>query len=157
MEEIKAPNKFKNSPYIGDVFLAGSIEMGTASDWQKEIISEFEDTQLRFLNPRREAWDSSWEQSITNPHFNEQVNWELDALDYSDLIVFYFDPSTKSPISLMELGLFAASGKCMVCCPNGFWRKGNIEIICNRFKIPLFETKEELISAIKQRTKFWKF
>lgn len=125
--EIQAPQK---SPKR--VFLAGSIEMGKAEKWQDVIIKKCEDKPFIFLNPRRDDWDSSWEQKITNHKFNEQVNWELDSLEEADYIVMYFDPNTKSPISLLELGLHAKSGKLIVCCPEGFWRKGNVDIVCKR-------------------------
>jgi hypothetical protein len=36
--------------------------------------------QILVLNPRREDWDSSWIQSIDNPQFREQVEWEIYAL-----------------------------------------------------------------------------
>ena len=35
----------------------------------------------------------------------------------------------RAPITLLELGLFARSGKLIVCCPDGYWRKGNIEVV----------------------------
>lgn len=155
MKEIQSPNNFKNEVLIGDIFLGGSIEMGTAENWQEKFVLQFKDADFRFLNPRRDDWDSSWIQDISNPQFNEQVNWELDALEFSDLIIFYFDPNTKSPITLMELGLFAQSGKVIVCCPNGFWRKGNVEIVCKKFNIPFVESFNDLISEVKKTTKFW--
>jgi hypothetical protein len=63
----------------------------------------------------------------------------------------YFDPNTKSPISLLELGLFAKSGKMIVCCPNGFWRKGNVDIVAQRHGIQCVNTLEELIREVQQR------
>jgi hypothetical protein len=141
--------------FIGDVFLGGSIEMGLAEPWQERLVNEFKDTDIRFLNPRRDDWDSSWVQEASNPQFNQQVTWELDALDYSDLIVFYFDPNTKSPITLMELGLYAASGKVIVCCPAGFWRKGNVEIVCQRHDVTLVNSFDELVVAVRKETRFW--
>ena len=78
------------------------------------------------------------------------MNWELDALGKSDVILMYFDPETKSPISLLELGLFAKSGKLVVCCPEGFWRKGNVDIVCQRFGISQFQSLEEAIGFIKK-------
>jgi hypothetical protein len=56
----------------------------------------------------------------------------------------YFDPSTKSPISLLELGLFARSGKIKVICPDGFWRKGNVEVVCNYYNIPFYNNLKDL-------------
>jgi hypothetical protein len=106
------------------------------------------------FNPRRAEWDSSWLQDIENPQFYQQVNWELNALEKSDLIFMYFAPGTKSPISLLELGLFAHTGKMIVCCPEGFWRKGNVEIVCERFNIPLYENIDNLLQDSFFITKF---
>ena len=151
MKHVKSPELYYNdSAFIGDVFLGGSIEMGLAEPWQERLVNEFKNTDIRFLNPRRTNWDSSWVQQASNPEFAQQVNWELDALEYSDLIVFYFDPNTKSPITLMELGLHAASGKVIVCCPDGFWRKGNVEIVCQRYGIKMVNNFDELVIEVKK-------
>jgi hypothetical protein len=154
MKVIKAPNQFDTCDGVGtiSIFLAGSIEMGLAEPWQEKLVNEFKDSGLTFLNPRRDDWDSSWEQKASNPQFSQQVNWELDALEYSDIIVFYFDPKTQSPITLMELGLFASYNlgckPIVVCCPDGFWRKGNVEIVCNRFGINVLNTFDELVKEM---------
>ncbi|KFF04759.1 nucleoside 2-deoxyribosyltransferase domain-containing protein [Flavobacterium reichenbachii] len=135
------------------IFLAGTIDMGNSTDWQQKIIDDFQDLykerEIVILNPRRDNWDSSWIQSIENKQFNDQVNWELDALEKSDFIIMFFDKNSKSPISLLELGLFADSGKMLVCCEEGFWRKGNIDIVCKRKGIPTFKTLDDLIKALK--------
>jgi hypothetical protein len=155
MKEIQSPNNFKE-PNMGAVFLGGSIEMGSAEPWQERLVTDFKDSTITFFNPRRTDWDSSWVQEASNPQFAEQVNWELDALAYSDVIVFYFDPNTKSPITLMELGLFANSEQeLIVCCPKGFWRKGNVDIVCQRNSITVVETYEELVAELKFVTRFW--
>jgi len=130
------------------VFLAGTIEMGNSHDWQSQVEEALINTECTILNPRREAWDSSWEQKIESPQFYQQVNWELDALDKSDLIILNLLPDSKSPISLLELGLYASSGKLLVCCPDGFWRKGNIEIVCERYDIPLYDSLEDLLNSL---------
>ena len=128
------------------IFLAGSIEMGNAEPWQDELVNRFAEHDIVFYNPRRPDWDSTW--TDTSDKFNEQVNWELDHLEEADLIILYFDPATKSPISLLELGLHAGGhgrhNTLIVCCPDGFWRKGNVRIVCERYDIPLVHSKEEL-------------
>lgn len=149
MREYKAPEAYTITPKDTFVFLAGSIEMGKAIDWQEEIIKEFRNTTVSFLNPRRTNWDNNWEQSIKDKNFREQVQWELQGLEDSDIIVLFLDPNTKSPISLLELGLFANSDKLIVCCPDGFYRKGNVEVVCDKFKIPLVATFEMLIEILK--------
>lgn len=62
----------------------------------------------------------------------------------------YFDPSTKSPISLLELGILTANPeKVLVCCPEGFWRKGNVDVVCQRYGIQMINTKDEFLRAIE--------
>jgi hypothetical protein len=137
-----------NSP---EVFLAGSIEMGAAEDWQSVIPNQFEKENVTFYNPRRDEWDSSWKQEQSNPQFNHQVNWEMNKLDRANIVFMYFSPETKSPISLLELGAYGSTGKMIVCCPDGFWRKGNVEIFCVRHNIPLFNNMEDAIGALRTR------
>jgi len=154
MREIKPPKKVTlNSGEIqgSTVFLAGSIEMGVAEDWQAKVARSFDNHQVTFFNPRRDEWDSSWRQIQSESKFNEQVNWEMNYLEDSDIIFMYLDPETKSPISLLELGLHAASGKMIVVCPDGFWRKGNVEIVCTRHNIPMFNSLEDGIGALESK------
>ena len=148
---LKPPAPLPTDMLIPSVFLAGSIEMGQAEDWQSLVVAGLTDLDVAILNPRREEWDARWVQSIRNPQFREQVEWELAAQERATLIAMYFAPATKAPITLLELGLFARSGKLLVCCPNGYWRKGNVEIVCARYRIPLMANLEELIGAVRQR------
>lgn len=135
-----------------NIFLAGSIEMNTATNWQQIVFDHFnQDTNINCIfNPRRDDWDSSWQQTLDDVNFVTQVEWELDHLTGSDIIFMYFDPNTKSPITLLEFGLYARSGKLVVCCPDGFWRKGNIEVTCRYYRIPLFHTLDEALSYVDQ-------
>lgn len=130
------------------VFLAGSIEMGKAVSWQTRLEEALDDKAI-LLNPRRLDWDSSWVQDpdVDGP-FKEQVEWELACLELANKIVMYFDPNTQSPISLLELGLYARSGKLTVCCPPGYFRYGNVKITCKRYGVPMVDTIEELIASV---------
>ena len=144
---IKPPHSImKNSEKnYKKIFLAGTIEMGNSEDWQSKISESLSDKPYTILNPRRVDWDSSWAQEFENPQFYQQVTWELNALDKADIIILYLLADSKSPISLLELGLYAASGKLLVCCPKGFWRKGNVDIVCERFNIPIYDNIGELL------------
>ena len=133
------------------VFLAGTIDMGNSEDWQNSVISNCSRSDICFFNPRRKEWDSSWEQKIDSQPFTEQVEWELNALETADLILMYFAPGSQAPVSLLETGLFARSGKLAVCCPEGFWRKGNIDIVCRKYRIKQVNRLEDfslLISSL---------
>ena len=153
MQEVKAPNPYKGSKF--KIFLAGSIEMGKAEPWQDKLVKSFKNDDIMFLNPRRDDWDESWKQEIGNKQFREQVEWELQGMEDSDVIVMYFDPKTKSPITLMELGLHAKETKpLIVCCPDGFWRKGNVDIVCAFYKNAiLVEDFDELVEALRSNLK----
>jgi len=145
MELYKAPQKYPDDDKY-TIFLGGSIEMGKAEEWQQRISIALSDKNIRILNPRRDDFDSSQQQSINNPYFKEQVNWELDSLDRADLIIMYLQKDTLSPISMMEIGLYAKTKKMLICCPDGFWRKGNIEIVADRYaeNCTLFDTYQDL-------------
>lgn len=130
------------------IFLAGSIEMGSAEDWQTKVQTQLDSFNVDIYNPRRDDWDSSWTQCIDNRSFRTQVEWELDALEAADVILMYFDPNTKSPISLLELGLYAASDKLIVVCPDGFWRKGNVDIVCRRYGVKQYFTLDSAVASI---------
>lgn len=142
--------------YDDRIFLAGSIEMGTAVQWQAKVEESLKDTNVIVFNPRRDDWDSSWEQSINNVQFSHQVNWELDKINESNIIFFYFDPNTKSPITLMELGYVAAleDKYVIVCCPPGFWRKGNVDILCARAGIVVYDHLDAAIVALRKEVCF---
>jgi len=128
--------------------LAGSIEQNTAHNWQA-LCEELLKDQWNVFNPRREQWDETLEQDIQAKEFNHQVTWEMNAMNTADIILMYLQPGTKSPVSLLELGLQASSGKMVVVCPPGFWRKSNVDFVCNRFDIPRYESMDEAISYIQ--------
>ena len=146
MRIVKAPQDFSYTQ-APRIFLAGSIEMGTAENWQEVITGKLKDVRGTILNPRRDDWDASWVQSIENDQFREQVEWELEAQEKADLIVLYFSPGTKSPITLLELGL-CRNRPMIVCCPEGFWRKGNVDIVCHRYAIAQRESLDVLVGSV---------
>lgn len=152
MQVITAPEPFCiRHP---SVFLAGSIEQDTAEKWQEDHIRRLADYPVTILNPRRKAWDASWDQSIRHAEFRKQVEWELAAMERADFIAMYFAPKTKAPVTLLELGLFATSRKLIVCCPEGFWRKGNVDIVCEKYGLKQAGNLDALVTAIKDS--FWK-
>jgi hypothetical protein len=150
---IKPTSSNQSQENYPGIFLAGSIDMGSSVDWQTEVQEKLDDCEVTFLNPRREEWDSSWEQRATNPQFNHQVNWEMSNLLDADIIFMNILPESKSPITLLELGLHANSSRLMVCCPDGFYRKGNVEVVCHRHNIPLFNDFETAVAALRSRIK----
>lgn len=152
MIEVKAPQRVGVAPDVKKIFLAGSIEMGKAEKWQDRLAKALADKDVVLYNPRRDDWDSSWVQDPTpGTKFHEQVSWELEHIQRSNLVVFYFDPNTQSPITLLELGYVIGSGKrALVCCPDGYFRKGNVVISSKLKEIPVFNSFEELLAQLRE-------
>lgn len=147
--QIYAPHVYSAYEHSPKIFLAGSIDNGQAEDWQQILVDNLTDIDVVLLNPRRPDWDSALQCDSVHAKFREQVEWELQGLRDADLIIMYFSPSSKAPISLLELGLFAESNKMLVCCPEGYWRKGNVDIVCEQYQIKQLETFENLLTEIK--------
>lgn len=161
MKQIKPPisvlAQFKPTDKPIFLFLCGSIEMGVAEEWQERVARELKNSKWIILNPRRDDWDSSWVQSIDNEKFVEQVVWELEGLERASAVLIYFDPTTKSPITLLELGLvstFLGTERLkdiVVVCPEGFWRKGNVDIVCQRYGHKQFNSLTDAIRYFRER------
>ena len=149
--EFKAPEKVVNPENLPSVFEAGAIDQGSATDWQKELTSALKDVNCVVLNPRRNDWDASWKQEIENDQFREQVEWELDGMEKATLIAMCLTKDSKAPISLLELGLHASEGRMIVCCPKEFYRKGNVDIVCKRYGVKVFEDFEEFKAEVVER------
>lgn len=152
MKQLKPLSKSEEDITKIKIFAAGSIEMGKAELWQDRLAKELSDFDVVLYNPRRDDWDSSWVQDPTpGTQFHDQVSWELERIDHSDIVFFYFDPSTTSPITLLELGLTLNSEMgVVVCCPDGYFKKGNVVITCDFVGVKVVNTFEEAVENLKQ-------
>jgi len=137
------------------IFLGGSIDMGRAADWQADLTRALGDLDVVILNPRRSDWNPEWKPVAEEPEFRRQVEWELAALESADIIVMVLAPGSQSPISLLETGLHARGGKLILLCPEGFWRKGNVDITAARYAIEQVATMDELAAAVRRRVADW--
>lgn len=128
------------------IFLAGSIEMGKAKDWQSYAISKLSEYNVDIYNPRRKI----------NPVLTDkedihyQINWELDFLERANIILMHFEPNTISPISLLELGLHMKNKEklVVVSCNEGYSRFDNVSITCDAYGVTVFDTLDKAIEDI---------
>ncbi len=148
MIEIKAPYRPNELSYKFSIFLAGSIDMGSAKDWQSEVAEALTNYRITIYNPRRDHWDCSLEQNIKNPQFREQVTWEQHYLAESDIRIFVFTDNSKAPITFFELGLFINKPN-LICVEDGFYRKANIDITATLYGKPVYNTIEDMINHLK--------
>lgn len=137
--EIAGDKSFKK------IFLAGTIDMGNSRDWQMAIYERFSGMNGRYIlfNPRQEHWDATREGEM-----DYQVRWELDHLEEADMIVMYILGTSKSPISLLEMGLHARTGKMTVICEKDFYRYDNVRITCEYYGVPLYNDLESFLEEI---------
>ena len=141
---------FKDMPKI---FLGGTIDMGNSENWQELVIEHLKNyDNILVFNPRRGDWNPSWVQDPTpGTMFEEQVTWELETQEASDIMIYNFEPNSKSPITMLELGLFINSGKAIcVICNEQFYRYGNIKVVCDRYNVKIFPTLQESFKAIEE-------
>ena len=141
MKIIKAPEAFE--PSAVDLFMSGSIEQGGAPDWQTKLAADLDDVEGIALNPRRDAWDASWKQSVDFGPFREQVEWELLGLISARVVAVYFASGTRAPVTLLELGISCMRKTAIVFCASDFWRRGNVETTCRFFRLPIYRDDYE--------------
>lgn len=129
------------------IFLAGTIDMGSSRDWQAEAFEYFSSLPGKYIlfNPRQGNWDGS-----KPGEMDYQVNWELEHLEQADIIIMYIIGTSKSPITLLEMGLFARSGKLYVACEPDFYRHDNVRITCARYGVLLYDTIEEMLEEVRE-------
>ena len=149
--------KYKEDKHFFDdtfkIFLAGTIDNGEADDWQYNVFLHltmytevFNDNSINnfknftVFSPRRK----NWKEDATQEDIEEQIKWEQEKLDEVDLIVMVLQDNSKSPISLLELGLYGPAGKLICFCTPNFYRYTNVKLTCEKWNIPLIEsTKSE--------------
>ena len=148
MSTIYKPLDYKVHPEKFSIFLAGTIDMGSSENWQKKITDVLADYDVDIYNPRRDDWDASWEQSASSEQFRKQVCWEQQALRDARLRIFVILGNSKSPITLLELGQFINKPG-IVCCEPDFYRRGNVEIVCNLAGMTLVNLVDELVTYLQ--------
>jgi hypothetical protein len=132
------------------IFLAGTIDDGNCENWQKAVVEALKEYShsVEVYNPRRDDWDKGAGAEAVM----KQINWEQDHLNDSDVIFMVLKNDSLSPISLLELGEFADTGKVIVFCEQSFWRFWNVADCCLRFGLKLVQntTTEHVIDYIKE-------
>ena len=147
IDPVIHPHEIEPSNLSGwtTVFLAGTIDNGNSEDWQQTVAGKLAGRDRRYLlyNPRQEEWHPEREGEM-----EYQIHWELEHMEKADYILMVFLDGSQSPITLLELGLHARSGKLLVVCTPGFYRYDNVRITCDRYGVPVFGSINEAIAAL---------
>jgi hypothetical protein len=123
------------------VFLAGAIDMGRARNWQADIIAALAGRDgLVLVNPRRSSFD--------HRALDEQIRWELAALESVDMIAMWFPREVVAPVALLEAGLHLRSRKLIIGADAGYERRRNLEITTARYDVPLWNTLDDVVEEV---------
>lgn len=60
--------------------------------------------------------------------------------------------ATADAISLLEMGLYARSGKLFVACSPDYYRYDNVRITCRRYGVPLYDSLTALLDDLPQQS-----
>jgi hypothetical protein len=111
--------------YRKGLFLAGGIS--GCEDWQDEMVGMLADTDLILLNPRRD--DFPEDPTKAQEETPWQIEWEFIHLRKSRARLFWFPSATICPITLFELGKYAAnSDPLFVGVDKQYKRKIDVEV-----------------------------
>jgi len=136
---LEAPNRLKSYDDLGiTFFLAGTIDNGESLDWQKEVSDYSNEIGVNVFNPRR----SNWDKDAGSKEIVRQIDWELEHMEKADYIIMNILGNSKSPISLLELGLHARDGKLIVFCPKSFYRYDNVRVTCETYGVKLYSIED---------------
>ena len=136
---------------VKSIFLAGTTSKTVEADWRESLTASLEHLPIAVFNPLRADWDSSWREDISFAPFREQVEWELEMQERADINVVYFGPNTDAPISLLELGLCARSGKAIVACHPDYKKRGNVQIVCQKLGLEFLDSASDLTKAVLEK------
>ncbi len=146
--EVQAPKSYTTEKY--SIFLGGAIDMGhEKTQWQKRVVKALGDLDVLVLNPRRDDWDESWEQCKNCEPFREQVLWEIKAQEDCDLLLYVYLKDSKAPITMFENGAWGTKKDCIMCVEEGFWKKANLDIYAEHFKIQNYSSLDDMIADLR--------
>ena len=157
--QVITPNDDEQTPFFPttSVFLAGPTG---GWDWRKDFLARLGRLHsgppypsVTVYNPFQPKWDKTWKEDLTAARFRTQVEWELERQDKATVVAVYFHAGCDAPISLLELGLCARSGKAVVGCDEGYYKRGNVQAVCQRYRVPLTDSVDGLAALVAEKLK----
>lgn len=121
------------------IYLSGS---STGFDWQDRFISTLTNLPVDVFTPLHPIH--------ATPH-SQAFEWEMDHMSIANVIAFYFSPDDLCASALLSLGMYANTDKIIVCCPEGYQRKQDVDALCHREDIMQVDCLDTLISATTSR------
>lgn len=157
------PNDKDQTPWYPttSIFLAGTTEFAA---WRRTFLDALgvlhragetppPHPSATVYDPFQPNWTGDWREDLGDACFRAQAEWELEKQEQAAVVVVFFDERAKSPVSLLELGLCARSGKAVVGCQRGYWKRGNVQAVCQRYGVPMADDLDGLVKLVADKLK----
>lgn len=134
----KTPEKYSKA-----IFLAGPTPReSSVKSWRPDALEEL----------RKQGYDGVVfvpETDFTKQDYTDQVEWEKEALDMSDCILFWVPRSEKMPAftTNVEYGEWMKSGKVVLGYPEDAERMRYLETKAADYFVPVKKSLEEVVKA----------
>lgn len=139
------PENFNKS-----IYLAGPAPRAhNVPSWRSQALKTLETSRYDGI-----VFVSESEHGRRSSDYDQQIEWELEAMRRSDVVVFWVSAEEDAMpefASSIEYGLTLTSGKAVLGTPAGAFKAGYLEKLAGTFRIPLIHTLEELINAALKR------
>lgn len=158
--QIITPNDDDQTPWYPttSIFLAGATNVA----WRETFLAglrglhstgETPYPSTTVYDPFQPNWTADWKEDLGDGRFKRQLEWELEKQDNAAIVAVFFDGRSQSPVSLLEFGLCARSGKAVVGCDRGFWKRGNVQAVCQRYGVPMADDLNGLVTLVLDKLK----
>lgn len=156
--QIITPNDTDQNPRYPttSVFLAGPTEIPWRTSFLatlRSLTEEVPHPNITVYDPFQHRWDGSWREDLADDRFRAQVEWELERQESATIVALFFHGDSKAPLSLLELGLSARSGKAVVGCDEAYWKRGYVQAVCRRYGVPLADDLDGLVTLVADKLK----
>lgn len=111
-------------------------------------IMMFKNKNYIIINSKYSPQLSDPSKGSNSPEVREKYNYILDMANAADAIFCNILKKTQSPLPLFLFGLFCASNKLIVRCPDDYPYSGIVNLICSRSNIPVLPSKSSVKDVV---------
>lgn len=120
------------------------FRVGITTDWRRQLIEKLSRLPVTVFDLQR-----GYDQQKCSAGIGW---WQLEQTKKeADVVVLHLEPGLPCPIGLVELGLYAQSGKLVVYCPGGVINSRRVIDIYSKYGAPLANSLDELEARIRER------
>ncbi|MBY0422575.1 MAG: nucleoside 2-deoxyribosyltransferase domain-containing protein [Parvularculaceae bacterium] len=149
---LTAPSAIPDDAPRPWVFLSGPIDRGLfGGGWRARVARALADREGLLIDLTRRDWAGHWDTDDSAEPFRSQVLWELAALERADRILCCFTTSSPAPVSLLEFGLYAKSGRLDVVCPRRYRNAGHVRLVAQAAGAALYDDLASWIEAARDQ------